>query len=247
MSVETASIHNHLVMRDDSKTWRLYDAYGPAVIKYIEEFNYLPVDDSTHDPTTYTVNVTEGGTGSSTCEVTDVSGGALLITTASGEDDGYQMQLGHASTGAGESLDFSGKYPTYFGVRFKLSDVSEMDALFGFCVTDTDAVTAVADGLYFRTVDGDATLYFVLEKSSSESATSATTLSDDTYVTAEFYYDGNDVGVYIDGSLVATVSDTDANFCDDELLRLTIEVLSGAGDSADTCYVQWIRYIQIQQ
>lgn len=247
MTTESGAVHGSYVIRDSAKTWRLFDAYGPKVIKYIQDFQCLPVDDTSHDPTEFTNTIVETGTGSSTCEVTDVAGGALLITTAQRDNDGYKMQLGHASTGAGETVDFSGSYPTYFGVQFKLSDVDQMDALFGFCITDTACLDAVSDGLYFRTVDGSSSLYLVLEKDSDETATACTTLTDDTYVTAEFYYDGDTISAYIDGTLAATVEDTDTNMPDDELLRLTMEVLSGASASADTCHVKWIRYIQIQQ
>ena len=113
MAVETTTIHNHLVMRDDSNTWRWYDAFGPDVTKYIQDFTHLPVDDTTHDPCEFTNTIVEtGGGGDSTVTVTDVAGGALLITTDNAENDGYKMQLGHGAGGAGENIDFSGDYPT---------------------------------------------------------------------------------------------------------------------------------------
>ena len=56
-----------------------------------------------------------------------------------------------------------------------------------------------------------------------ESATSVATLVDDTYVHVEFYYDGDTVSVYVDGSLVTTVADSAATFPNNELLRLTLE------------------------
>jgi len=244
MTVETATIHNHLVMRDDVNTWRWYDAFGPNVAKYIQDFTDLPVDDTTGDPVEFVNTIVEaGGGGDSTATLTDVAGGALLITTDNAEDDGYKMQLGDA--GGGENVSFAGDYPMYLGTKFKINDVDETDVLVGFCVTDTACLDAVTDGMYFRSIDGSSTLYFVLEKDSAESTTSATTLTDDTYVTLEAYYDGNNVEVYVDGTLAATVADSDTNMPDDELLRLTIEFLTGE-DAANTMTMPWIRYIQIQ-
>ena len=44
---------------------------------------------------------------------------------------------------------------------------------------------------------------------------------------------------------MATIADTDANFCNDELLRLTIAFLSGEAVT-NSCQVAWIRLIQVQ-
>jgi len=244
MAVETASIHNHLVVRDDVNTWRWFDAWGPSVGKYLQDFHGIPTDDTTGMPTEF-VNTLVGDAGDNTFALTDVAGGAALFTTDDDNNDGIKLQLGDELTGNGEGVDFSGDYPTYFGVKFKLNDVDATDVLLGFCVTDTACLDAVTDGLYFRSIDGATGLYLVLEKDSAESTTSCVTLADDTYVTAEFYYDGNNIEVYIDGSLVTTIADSDANFPNDELLRLTIELLTG-DDSANTMTMDWIRYIQIK-
>jgi hypothetical protein len=244
MTVETATIHNHLVMRDDVNTWRWYDAFGPSVVKYIQDFTDLPVDDTTGDPVEFVNTIVEtGGGGDSTATLTDVQGGALLITTDNAEDDGYKMQLGDA--GGGESVALSGDYPLYFGTRFKINDVDQTDVLAGFAVTDTAALDGVDTALYFRSVDGSASLYVVLEKDTNESATSVATLADDTYITLEMLYFDHNLEVYVDGSLAATIADTDTNFPDNELMRLTIEFLTGE-TTANTLTMQWIRFIQIQ-
>ncbi|MBD3354314.1 MAG: hypothetical protein GF364_22720 [Candidatus Lokiarchaeota archaeon] len=244
MAIERTTIHNHYVFRDDSNTFRWYDAQGPSAHKYLQDFTSLPVDDTTGDPTEFVNTVVEAGAGGdSTATLTDAAGGALLITTDNAEDDGYKMQLGDA--GGGEWVDFSGDYPAYFGIRFKVNDVDQTDCLFGVAVTDTAVLDAVADGLYFRSVDGSAVLNLVAEKDSTESSLAATTLSDDTYVIAEFYYDGTSaVTAYIDGSSVGTIALSDANFPDNEYMRLTIEFLTGE-TTANTCTIDWVRLIQI--
>lgn len=52
--------------------------------------------------------------------------------------------------------------------------------------------------------------------------------------------------VYIDGVLTATIADTDVRFPNDELLRLSLEVISGEA-VANTCNIKWVRLIQIQE
>lgn len=241
MSVETTSIHNHLVMRDDVLTHRWYDAFGPNVVKYIQDFNGIPTDDQTGMPTEFTNTLV----GASTFECADVVGGAVILTGAGSENDGVKLQLGDEANGDGEAVSFAGDYPTYLGVELAVNDADQTDILVGFCVTDTACLDAVADGLYFRSVDESASCYLVLEKDSNETTTAATTLTDGGYVTLEFFYYGHNVEVYVDGSLVATVADSDDNFPNDELLRLTVEMLSGA-TAANTLTMKWLRYIQIQ-
>lgn len=247
MALETASIRNHLVIRDATNTWRWYDAFGPSVVKYIMNMTALPVDDTTHDPTEFTNTIVETGAGGdSTVAVTDVAGGAFLITTDNAENDGYKMQLGHGAGGAGENVSFAAEYPTYLGVKFQINDVDQTDCLFGFCITDTACLDAVSDGLYFRSVDASAVVSLVLEKDSVESTTAMATMTDATDVHLEFFYWGSNLYAYADGVLMTTVADTNASFPNDELLRLTIEFLTGEA-TANTCTIKELRFIQIQE
>jgi len=224
---------------------RLYDAIGPNIVKYLNEFSHMPVDDTTHDACEFTCTITEVGSGDSTAVVTDLARGALLITTAANENDGYAMQLGHGHGGAGENVQFDGPFPTYFGIRFKINDVVDTDNLFGLCVTDTDCIGAVTDGMYFRSVDASGNLFFVLEKDSVETASVVALMVNDTWMTAEFYYDGTDVMAYIDGNLQVSVDKTDIAFPNNEALRLTVEFLTGEA-VANTCTIDWVRLIHIR-
>ena len=143
-------------------------------------------------------------------------------------------------------MSFATEYPTYFGVKFQINDVDQTDCLFGFCITDTACIDAVTDGIYFRSVDETGVLNFVLEQDSVESVTAVNTMTDATDVHVEFYYYGSNVYVYCNDSLMATIADTDANFPNDELLRLTIEFLTGEA-VANTCTIKELRFIQIQE
>lgn len=249
MTVETTTKRHALVWRDFTYPHRWYDAVGQGVTKYLQDFtgsNWF-VDDTTHDPSpNWTMVITEAGAGDTTVNLTDVSGGALLITTAGNENDGVQMQFGHAASGVGESVDLSGDYPLYFSTRFAISDVDQTDILVGFCITDVDALGAVSDGIYFRSADESAVLYFVTEKNSIESAVAVATLVDATYITAEFLYDAGTVTVYINGVEVTSVANTAATFPNDELLRLTLEFLTGAV-ATPTLTMTHLRYIHISE
>lgn len=239
--VESTTIHNHLVYRDNLLTWRWFDAIGPSVCKYELNVAGCPTDDATGMPTEFTNTLVNA----STFAHTDVLGGAVLLTTAGANNDGVKLQLGDELGGAGESVSFAAEYPTYFGVRFCCSDVDDSDILAGFCVTDTTCLDGVDTAVYFRTVDGSDQLYFVLERDTVESATAVATLTDGTYVHCEFLYSGSNIYVYVDDTLMATIADTDANFPNDELMRLTLEFLQGAV-GAHTLTVTELRYIQIQ-
>jgi hypothetical protein len=241
MSTETATIRGALVYRSHEYPHRLYDAFGENVTKYITEFQSLPADDTTTDPTEFINTIVEVG-GTSSAVIGDVAGGALVITCAGNEDDGYSMQLGNANTG--EWVDLSGPTVCYFGIEFALNDADQTEIFAGTAVTDTALLGGVTDGLYFRSVDESAVLNFVLEKDSVESTTAAVTLTDAAYTIAEWYYDGTSVKAYINGTEVASVARTDASFPNDEFMRLSLEVLSGEA-TANTCTAKWIRLIQI--
>lgn len=244
MAVEQVSIRNHLVMRDNILTHRWYDAWGPNVAKYITSFESLPADDSTTDPTEFVMTVVEAGAGTSTAVIGDVAGGALTITCAAAENDGVSLQLGNPNSG--EWVSFAAEYPTYFGICIQSNDVDQSDTFAGLAVTDTTLLGGVTDGMYFRSVDGAATVQFVLEKDSTETSTSVGTMADDTDMVLEFLYWGSNVYVYVDGTLAATIADTDTNFPNNELLRLSLEYLTGEA-VANTAQVRWLRLIQIRE
>ena len=237
-----------VVYEDDANVCggnRWFDAFGPGVTKYIFDGSSLPADDSTTDPTEFVNTVVEAGAGVSTCVLDDVAGGGMIITTAASDNDGWSMQHGHAN--AGEWLGLSGPYYAYFGCEVAINDVDASDVFLGPAVTDTTLLGGVTDGIYFRSVDGTGVTNFVIEKNSVESSTAACTMADDTYVTLEWFWDGpaGYVYAYVDGALVATIAETDASFPNDELLRLSVEYLTG-DNSANTCKIKWLRLIHIR-
>ena len=168
-------------------------------------------------------------------------GGELLITTAGAEDDGVNMQL------VGESFSFEGQYPLYFGIRFKVSAATQSDFAVGMAITDTDVVTAVTDGVYFRKVDGSTVVNLVVEKNNLETVASVDTCVADVYVTYELFYDGETLTAYVDDVAVAAyTASAEANLPDDEELTPTIHFLTG-DNAAIVMTVDWLRVIQINE
>ena len=241
MGIDLVGVNSALVAQDSDKPFRWYDAFGAGVVKYIQDFATLASDDSTGDAIEWELTITEGA-GNTTHVITDLAGGALLITTGTNENDGISMQLGAA---AGENIILNGNYPLYVGATLAINDVDQTDLFLGVGVTDTDWSGGVADAMYFNSVDESAVLNFVTEKNSIASTTAVHTLVDATYVTMEFLYDGTSVYVYIDGVEIAKIDDGISTFPNDELMRLSLEFLTGEG-TGNTCTLTELRMIHIR-
>ena len=216
---------------------RIHDAFGPDVVKYIDDFTSLPVDDTTGDPTAYTTTVVEGGSGNTTVALGSESGGVLVITTDNAENDGANLQLN------GAPFELTSDQAFYFGTKLKINDADQTDVFVGLAVTDTDILGGVTDRIGFQSVDGEAALDFVIEKDSTETKIDDVgTLVDDTYSYLEFYWDGTGLEVFVDGVSVSNPAIT--NLPNDVALRFSLHFLTGE-TTANTCTVDFIRCIQI--
>lgn len=215
---------------------RLVDAIGPNVVKYLEDFERSPLS-AADSPLGWTVTLVEAGAGESTITCPDEVGGALLLTTDANENDGMNLQLD------GESFELtSGQRAVYFGVRVKANEAAQSDWLAGLCITDTDLLGGMTDGVYFEKLDGSTGISAVTEKDSTETQTdSLATFAADTYIELEFYWTSGQVKFYIDGVLVATHT---TNIPDDEQLTPSLQFLAGSA-GAKTLTWDWIRAIQI--
>lgn len=158
--------------------------------------------------------------GSGTIAVSTGAAGGILVLTGGSADDALivvQNKIEGFKFVAGKKLAFQ--------ARFKLSDVTQSDAVIGLQITDTTPL-AVSDGIFFRKDDGDAFLDFVVCKNATETQkTAVATLVNDTYVKVGAYYDGSKLAVYIDDVAVADCALT--NIVDDEELCISIAVQNG--------------------
>jgi hypothetical protein len=235
MTTELATVGNSLVMRDAVKTWRWFDAFGPAVTKWEFNPNQIPLASST-TVSGYTVTNVNG----TLVFVAGADGGAINFVPAGAENDGIQLQP------VTEGFYFAARWPAYFGVKLQASDVDQVDLFAGLSITDTDACTAVTDGIFFWSVDESAACTFNVEKNSVNSQNSVATLVDATDILLEFAFDGTNVTAYVNGTEMASVAYTSASFPNDEYLTPILGMLTGA-TAANTMTVSWARAIQLRE
>lgn len=215
---------------------RVIDAIGPDVIKYLNDF-VGPQQHATDSLLGWVVTLVEAGASESTVTTPDAVGGALLLTTDANDNDGINMQLD------GESFELTTDQKcVYFGICLKASEATQSDFLAGLCITDTDLLGGMTDGVYFRKVDGSTSVSVVTEKNSSETETTGVlTFAADTDYDLEFYFDGSSVEFFVNGVSVGRHTLT---IPDDEPLTPSVHFLSGAA-GAKTMQIDWIRTIQI--
>lgn len=218
----------------DGPSW--IDVIGPNVVKVSEHFTQTPFA-SADNMAGWTTTLVEAGAGDSTVALMGgADGGQLLITTDAADNDGVTIQL------QGEAFKAL-TYPIYFGCRFQVDEATQNDFLIGLCITDTDLLGGMTDGIYFRKVDASTTMSFVLEKNSTETVTNyGTAIAANTWYTIEFYFDGTNVDWFVNGVLQTRPAIT--NLCDDEHLTVSVHFLTGEA-VAHTMNIDFIRAFQI--
>jgi hypothetical protein len=195
----------------------LYEFGLPDPTKWVSYFN----DFNTYTAGDWTITTVEAGAGDATEALTDVAGGALLITNDAADDDSDFFNL------VGESFQYSATKKMFFRARFKISDATQSDFVMGLQITDTTPL-AVTDGVYFTKADASTSTSFVVVKDSTATTeTGVATIADDTFVTLAFFYNpqSGKFEVYADDSKVAEVVNTNAP--DDELLTVSFGLQNG--------------------
>lgn len=177
-------------------------------------------DFDTYTAADWTITTTEAGAGSATEALTDADGGVLLITNDDADNDRDFFNK------VGESFLMASGKKAWFKARFKVSDATQSDFVMGLQITDTTPLD-VTDGIFFQKDDGDANLDFYVEKNNTAtSATAITTVSDDTYLTVAFYYNGDDkVEYFVDNVKLGALATT--NLPDDEELTISFGIQNG--------------------
>jgi len=202
-----------------------------AHIFYDDFYGYLVSSGSDYVGWIMTENGGSGGQGT-----TDAAGGIFAMYPHTDDDDNVQIQWNS------ENFALAATKPLWFEARVKLSDAIQSDMVVGLCVTDTSLTTAMSDGVYFRKDDGNTSLDFVTEATSSETETSAVgTMTDDTYVRLGFWYDGTTVRAYVDGVLVASHTTTITAV----ELAVSFAVQNGEG-AAKTMSIDYFKVVQIR-
>lgn len=227
MGFEGMYVNGRLVFADGQ---RWYLAVGDNVCQWEEHFVALKL--AANAPYGWTTT----RVGATTIATEDGAGGLLLITTAGAENDGANLQV------VNEAFKLAAGKPCYFGIRFKISDATQSDFLLGLCITDTDLLGGLSDGVYFRKVDGSTAITSVIEKDTSETESGTLLACDTDRHTYELIFDGSVVDFWVDGVAQTRLAQT--NLPDDEDLTPSIHVLTG-DNAVITAEVDWIRTIQI--
>lgn len=163
--------------------------------------------------------ITEVGT--PTEALTDVVGGALLLTNSGADNDSVFLNL------LVEPFQWASDKEMWFAARFKMDDVTQSDFVMGLQISDTTPLD-VPDGIFFLGIDEQATIDFLIEKDNTATTLAdVVTLVDDTEVELAFHYDGlGTFNVYADDALIGSTTVL-TNAPDDELLTISFGIQNG--------------------
>jgi len=192
---------------------------------YFNDFDTYAAGDWTVTESTTTI----------TQALTDGDGGLLLLSNTAADDDLCARQK------VGESFLLESGKKTFFKARFKVSDATESDLVMGLQVTDTTPLD-VTDGIYFIKADGSASVDLVCRKNAttgSNVASAVVTLTDDTFVTLGWYYDGQDKLTYSVNGTVTGSLDASSAYLPDTDLTVSFAIQNGAA-AAKTMTVDYV-------
>lgn len=177
-------------------------------------------DFDTYTAGDWTVTETDSG---ATQALTAGDGGLLLITNTAADNDLVALQKNPAA------FTFTAGKKTFFRCRFKVSDATQSDLIFGLQVVDTTPLD-VTDGIYFLKADGAATVDFICRKNASTGSTSASavaTMANDTFIELGFYYDGQSSVAYeVNGSVLGSL-DASSTYLPDTTCTVSFALQNG--------------------
>lgn len=166
--------------------------------------------------------VTETQAGA-TQALTAGDGGWLLLTNSAADDDLVALQKTPAA------FSFTAGKKTFFRCRFKVSDATQSDVVFGMQVVDATPLD-VTDGVYFLKADGSTSVSVICRKNATPGSTSASaiaTLANDTFIELGFYYNGSDKIAYeVNGSILGSL-DASSSFLPDTITTVSFAIQNG--------------------
>ena len=205
------------IFYDGSDRQRIVDIRGPGVLAKVNlAFDILDV---TNDPVGWTSTVVEVGAGETELNGSPTSGFIGRITCAGNEDDGGQYQA------PGQLFRCVSGDRWYAGLQFTSDEATQVDLLFGVCISDTTLLGSMTDGAYMETLDGGTGISVVAEKDGTETQTDSLGTAVTDSMIWELFWDGTNLDYLIDGAVVKSISS--GNIPDDEALRVSIAFLNG--------------------
>jgi hypothetical protein len=208
---------------------QFYPQPDPArYVRYFNDFHVFTAGDWT---------VTESQAGATQAIVAG-HGGILALTNTGTDNDLNAIQNPQ------ETFRFAVGRKAWIRTKFKLSEVTESDAIVGLYITDTSPLaTLPSDGVFFYKADGAAALVAQVRKDGAASTISLGNMVADTYETLELYYDGKSTfTAFVDGVPTGTDITVTTNMPDDEEIAVGIAVQAGDGN-ADTLSIDFIEVL----
>ena len=246
MSVELISVGTAgaKIWQDGTYPWKVYGAVGEGARSWALQPG-IPCDDTTLDPTCFVVTVVEaGGGGDSTITAGEVQGFPLLLTTDNAEYDGLNVQL------RGEQAKLIAAKQVYLRGKFKLSEATQSDFLFGLAELKTDLMKTSSahgvlatgvEGAFFVKVDGATAINFEVYKDGAKESTTAVGTMTTSAIDYAIWWDGTRIHVYVDNVEVATLIGT----LPDGNLTPSINFRAGT-TTAITASVAELAYVSIE-
>lgn len=162
-------------------------------------------------------------------------GGWLLLTNSAANNDLVALQ----KTPAAFALTPGKK--AWFSARFKVSDATLSDIVVGLQVVDTTPLD-VTDGVYFLKTEGSTALSVIARKDASTGSTSASAianLTNDTFATVSWYYDGIGKIVYAVNGVPLGSLDGSPAYLPDAALTVSFALQNGEA-AAKTMTVDYL-------
>jgi len=146
--------------------------------------------------------ITRVGTGATAGveTISDATNGELAFYPKNGDDDSTFFQYkGYSNVStASEIFTLESGKKLWFKAKLKISDTGESDFIMGLQSADTTPLTSPVDAVWWKSDDGDDYLDFGMYAGSVSTLadTALATLTDSTYFTVGFYFDGVDTMSY---------------------------------------------------
>ena len=211
-----------------SETNLFADMVQPDPTLFHSYFN----DFDTYAAGDWVVTETQAG---ATQALTAGDGGWLLLTNSAADDDLVALQKTPAA------FSFTAGKKSFFRCRFKVSDATQSDVVFGMQVVDTTPLD-VTDGVYFLKADGSTSVSVICRKNATTGSTSASaiaTLANDTFIELGFYYDGESKIAYeVNGSVLGSL-DASSSFLPDTITTVSFAIQNGEA-AAKTMTVDYV-------
>jgi len=207
----------------DDTIWSPYSEWA----KYLSLLNAIRFDGEIADfliwdTDHWNITKVEAGYGDAAAALVNTRGGVLQVTNAGGDNDAYQAQL------KGEPFKLLTSKFTYFEVKFKCSEKTQVDLLFGLCITDTTLIAGMSDGVYWRKDDGDAYLDCVsIKDGEATEKEEIASIVADTWIRLGFYFDGySTITPFVNGTEYTSQNIT-TNLANDEELTPSFAIMNG--------------------